>query len=154
MTYADDFNLRAKELIKINDIADAIDAINGQINANWTAYTPTYGGSGSMTYTSITTFHASYLVIGKLVFIAIRTTAGTIGGTPSTTITVSCPSGITLVNTGAPNFSRVFDNGAWVSVGGVLDRVNNTTFGASRGDNANWTAGTAHFGGLFIWTIA
>ena len=46
---------------------------------DWQTWTPTYGGGGSMTFTSVTTTRARYLPIGGLVFGMIRF-SGTTGG--------------------------------------------------------------------------
>lgn len=53
-------------------------------------FTPTLSASGSMTYTATTVSHFKYSITGNQIFLAFRFT-GTVGGTPSTTITATLP---------------------------------------------------------------
>lgn len=57
--------------------------------ANFT-YTPNYSAAGSMTYTSVTTSNASFIVTGNIVFIRLMA-YGTTGGTPSTVLLATPP---------------------------------------------------------------
>lgn len=104
---------------------------------DWTSWTPTYAGSGSMTWTSITTNHALYCQIGKVVFFSIRA-QGTFGGTAAATITFTLPITPTQVVGGAcliDDGSRV--SGNWLNSGGtaLVNRYDATNFslGTSRG---------------------
>ena len=57
------------------------------------SYTPSYGASGSMTFTSVTTTFARYQYLGgDLMYITFRAD-GTLGGTTSSQVSVSLPSG-------------------------------------------------------------
>lgn len=56
----------------------------------WFDYVPTYGATGSMTYTSVSTIHAKFHVYGKSCFYSIYS-SGTTGGTASYGLTVSSP---------------------------------------------------------------
>lgn len=58
----------------------------------WSDWTPTYGGTGSMTYTSVTTQKAKYKVDNGRVYFVLRA-FGTTGGTADVTITASLPYG-------------------------------------------------------------
>lgn len=57
---------------------------------NWLTWTPTYSASGSLTYTSISTYRARYKVSGGQLLLDFSS-AGTTGGTASNTITVTIP---------------------------------------------------------------
>lgn len=60
------------------------------INWLWTDWTPTISVVAPMTISSVSVSQASYLQIGKFVFVRMRFSA-TIGGTPSSTIRVTTP---------------------------------------------------------------
>ena len=51
---------------------------------------PTYTGSGSLTYTSVTENKASYKIVGNKVFIELKT-SGTTGGTTSSSLYITAP---------------------------------------------------------------
>ena len=57
---------------------------------DWTSWTPTYTGSGSLTYTSVTTNHAKYVRIGDMVVIMVKAT-GTVGGAAAKQIQFTLP---------------------------------------------------------------
>jgi hypothetical protein len=62
-----------------------------QIKAEaWTAWTPTYGGSASMTWGTVTTRVANYIKVGKTVFYRIDA-VGTTAGTAASNISFSLP---------------------------------------------------------------
>jgi len=76
---------------KINELEDKINALKTiQTGGIWTAWTPSYSASGSMTYTSVTTNFARYSLVGKICFIRLQAT-GTTGGTASTSIIFTAP---------------------------------------------------------------
>lgn len=56
----------------------------------WFSYTPTYGGSGSMTFGTVTTNVAKFAINGNSLQVVISSN-GTTGGTASNTITATCP---------------------------------------------------------------
>ena len=66
----------------------------------WAAWTPTYGsGTNTMTYTAVTTTASQYTVIGNTCFFYLSA-SGTTGGTATTHIDFSLPSGVVpTVNT-------------------------------------------------------
>lgn len=64
--------------------------LSALINWLWTDWTPTVTVVAPMTISAVTISRASYLQIGKFVFVRIRMSA-TIGGTPSSTIQVTTP---------------------------------------------------------------
>lgn len=75
----------------IEDVADLIETIaSASHDTVWTPWTPTYGASGSMTYTSVTTNVAKYIRLGTACF-CILNFNGTTGGTASTIITATLP---------------------------------------------------------------
>lgn len=145
MAYAD--ALRSK-LWTPNDAANLIEGIVGSSTnthpATWTSWTPTYGGSGSMTYGSVTTIIGVYAKLGKLLFIMLYAN-GTVGGTPSTDILVSAPAGITFdtgsATTAFPGF--LYDS-AQIH-GHVLFSSTNIAF---RKDGGNWNAGANKYVGF------
>lgn len=53
-------------------------------------WTPSYSASGSMTYTSVSTVFAKYIIFGKILFFELRA-AGTTGGTASNTLIATLP---------------------------------------------------------------
>lgn len=59
-------------------------------NTAWTDWTPTYSAGGSMTFGTITTNHAKYIQVGKIVFFTIYFT-GTTGGSADPAINFSLP---------------------------------------------------------------
>jgi hypothetical protein len=107
---------------------------------------PTYTGSGSMTYTSVTTYAARYRIIGYHCEVQ-HTSTGTVGGTPAASIRVSLP--ISAVDKYVLNGGGfAFTNG--VSQTGGCGSVNgdNTLleFYISAVAGTNWTAGAIWVG--------
>ncbi len=104
-------------------------AENPQGFPQWFSYTPTYGANGSMTYTSVTTTISRFRISGKKCELQIRA-VGTIGGTPSTNITITPPvnsanvysslAGACIYDGGSPRCTArvLFDNSAsLISIG-------------------------------------
>lgn len=94
MGWADTYNLRDKDNCKINDIADAFEAL--QTASGPLVYTDysgsiTWGGGGSMTVTNPSTEVAEYCQIGELVHFYMYDSTLTIGGTPHATLWCSLP---------------------------------------------------------------
>ena len=56
----------------------------------WQTWTPTYSAIGSMTYTSVTTTFARYMVFGRMILFEIRA-IGTTGGTASSGLIATLP---------------------------------------------------------------
>ena len=105
----------------------------------FSTWAPSYGASGSMTFTSVTTNHARYLQIGKFVFFTVRAT-GTVGGTPSQILTFTLPVAPTSDVFSAGG--NVFDNGSWRGCNCQFSG-SGSTFSAYRYDSGNYTAGAA-----------
>lgn len=74
---------------------------------NFATWNPTYGASGSMTWTSISTNYAKYLRRGNIVYFTINAT-GTIGGTASSDLTFSLP--VDFASTSIAGPAIVFNN--------------------------------------------
>lgn len=88
------------DTIDDNTPAGSLWSNRNEINAMgtaWTDWTPTYGGSGSMTYTSVTTTKARYKMLGKTLSVMLNV-MGTTGGTPNIGITVSMPGSLTALD--------------------------------------------------------
>lgn len=60
------------------------------LGRGWESWAPIYGGTGTMTYSGVTTEVAAYLRVGSIVFLRLRA-SGTTGGTASTGITFTLP---------------------------------------------------------------
>jgi hypothetical protein len=74
-----------------NDIANLIEGIVvAGYPLAFTAWTPTYGAGGSMTFTSVTTTRARYFRIGKFV-VCLISFSGTTGGSASNGINLTGP---------------------------------------------------------------
>jgi hypothetical protein len=101
-------------------------------------WTPTLGASGSMTYTSTSVDFAKYWQTGKQGNFILRFT-GTVGGTPSNTLTATLPAGI--ANSAAACTAYVSDNSANVGGFGYIDNSNELV-SVRRYDGAAYTAGT------------
>lgn len=63
---------------------------NPQGFPDWFNWTPTFGGSGSMTYTAVTTRYARFRISGRTLMLAIYAN-GTTGGSASNTLTATIP---------------------------------------------------------------
>ena len=117
-----------------------LDTTAGEPGGAWTTWTPTYGASGSLTYTSVTTGYAKYLQIGKTIFFNLYAT-GTTGGTASNSITFTLP-------VAAANLYNVFSGGvlpgSGVTVGGFAFTDNSATVVFVRKyDSSNYALGGA-----------
>ena len=99
----------------------------------FTAATPTYGGGGDMTFTSVSETYNKFKVSGKTVTYKLRA-AGTTGGVASTTITFSLP--VTAAGShGKGTGCGTYDSG-WKS--GYVTGVNSTVAQVFKGDGSNW----------------
>lgn len=106
----------------------------------WTSWTPTYGATGSMTYTSVTTISAAYIQIGKLVLFKLIC-SGTTGGTASYAITFTVP-----VTRSTADYAALA--GGWgydsATCGVCIDGGNSTTVArVLRYNFANWGLGAS-----------
>lgn len=110
-------------------------------DTEWTAWTPTFTASGSMTYTPVTTNKAVYRQVGKLVFFRIDA-SGTTGGVASNTLFFTLP--VTAKDTfGVVGTGLVVD----VSAAGAFAYFESTTqAGVQKYNVANFSlaAGIAH----------
>jgi hypothetical protein len=148
MTFADDYNLRNPDLVKINDIADAVDALSGTP----VVYTPTFSAEGSMTYTSVTIFRSTYAKVGNLLILNFRSSAGTIGGTPSSYINITTPIAITNTFEGAHSAFFLYENGAWKT--GTVTTAATGNVRVYKPDASVFTAGDCYFGYTIICPLA
>lgn len=100
-------------------------------------YTPTYQGSGSMTYTSVTTTFAKFRIDGARCFV-IHRSIGTTGGTASNELQCTVP--VTADNT-----SGFYANGAYADdtvSGGTSGHVHvGTVFRCFKYDSSNYGLG-------------
>lgn len=123
--------------------------VNGSITPNeledgsgstWVmqSWTPTYGASGAMTFTGVTTTYAKYIQIGKLVFFWVAAT-GTLGGTINTGITFTLP--LTSTTSGGSYGSATVLPSGGSNVGAQLLATSTTVALVRRYDNANITLG-------------
>lgn len=101
----------------------------------WTAWVPTYGATGSMTYGTVTTNSARYIQIGKTVFFQLSAD-GTTGGTASDTITFTLP--VTAKNA-LQQFSGYITD--VTSLAAFVYSVNATTAGVRGYGGANYGLG-------------
>jgi len=86
ITGGSDYTL-ANATISANYYSHASSPIGFPNVFNWT---PSYSGSGSLTYSSVTTYLSTFMISGKTVFFVLRT-RGTTGGTTSNAILATLP---------------------------------------------------------------
>ncbi len=106
---------------------------------NWTNWTPTYSASGTMTFTSVTTTYAHYLVKDDTVHFSIKAT-GTTGGAASSQIRFTLP---TVPDN---DFADGISGGGLVIDGGYLGgffahQGTSNTIAVTRYDLGNWSLG-------------
>lgn len=101
----------------------------------WLSWAPTYGGTGSLTFTSVSTAEARYKVIYDMCSLAINAT-GTTGGTTSSRVTFTIPFERPGGTSDAGFGAAVIDGGIYVA--GFCIPENSTTLGIGRYDGANW----------------
>jgi hypothetical protein len=95
-------------------------------------YQPTYSASGSMTYTSVTTTTAKYIIFGQNIYLNVRT-IGTTGGTAATRLQCTAPftridsSGINVVVQDGSSF--IGGNAYWDSSNILVGRYDGANFG-------------------------
>lgn len=114
----------------------AWDHVSG-IPEQWATWSPSYSATGSMTFTSVTTFYAKYQVVGKTCYFAISA-LGNVGGTASTSLKFTVP--VAMSATGAfGGGCAAQDNSAWK--GGFYQAFDTSTAQVSRYDGASFTVG-------------
>ena len=98
-------------------------AENPQEFPDWFNWAPTYGASGSMTYTQVTTNVAKFKIIGKCCYVEFGA-RGTTGGTASTDITVTPPvipvSQSFYIGGGATLYDAGILSGNWYSASNLI----------------------------------
>jgi hypothetical protein len=77
----------------------------------WFDYTPTYGGTGSLTFTSVTTQEATYAIKGTAIHLILGA-VGTTGGTASSGIRFTIPLAISTPRYFYCSGAKVSDSGA------------------------------------------
>lgn len=107
-------------------------------------WTPTYGASGSMTFTSVTTHLANYVEFGRLKLGNVIA-RGTTGGTADTGIRFSLPTSADATNffisgTGSPGFPAFCNDGGTLS-GGFLQLSAANQAQVVKSTVANWGLG-------------
>jgi hypothetical protein len=122
-------------------IRDNIVALNAGTNTGvaWTTWTPTLTPDASMTLTSQVNTYCKYIIIGKTLYFNLICTY-TIGGTPSTKITVSGFPTANAATRGTVSVS-IYDNGA-VDIAGNGQFSSGTALDIYKYDGSAFTAGS------------
>ena len=134
-------NLSGSEFLAGDLVICAYDGTNmrleGPRGAILTGWTPTYtaSGTGSPTYTTVTTNYGKYYRMGKLVFCQIYAT-GTTGGTTVNGLRFSLPFACASSTFGGGG-AWVYDGGA-SNVAGFLSQVSTTVMQVSKYDGSNF----------------
>lgn len=116
--------------------------LEDNIEAAWTDWVPTYSGSGSMTYTGITTTKARYKVVGKTCKVQLNF-YGTTGGVAGITLIASLPANI-----------RSKDANNYVPALISQDTFATVALGAIRADGGNPTSNLNFFLASFgVWGL-
>lgn len=130
------------DAIRLNATTKAFELWNGsawvahlpEIKTDWT---PTYGGSGSMTVSGPNTYYARYAKFGKLVFAAIYCDID-LGGTAAPYWTFTAPVAAANIGYEQGVFAVVRDGS--VDIAGFLKLTpNSTTVKIYKSDSSNWT---------------
>ncbi len=110
---------------------------------HWFNWVPVYSGSGSMTFTAVTTTYARFKIEGRMVTYVVRA-SGTTGGTAGTTILLTVP--VVGINIGATTMSvaTFVDTGVGIARG-YIDPASGLigTVKQAAGIDGNWGLGTA-----------
>jgi len=114
---------------------------NPQGFPQWFSYTPTYGGSVSMTYTSVTTTHAKFSIQGNVCTISAYF-QGTTGGTASNALTFTAP--VASINNIAYVGGIVGDGGTTLA-GSVLFNSSTTVITCRKYDVSNFGLGGSRY---------
>lgn len=112
---------------------------------SWQDYTPTYGGGGSMTFTSVNTTVARWVKAGAVGMVRLAFD-GTTGGSASNLITATLPPELVArsPSTHSANSASILDASAGSSIGGgqIFINTGNQTFQIFKPDATNWGLGT------------
>lgn len=132
MSISSDFDLRDDDVLRMENVADAIDQFD-----NWLDYTPTV--TGTMTISSLDISKAKWKQYGTELGIDISFTC-TISGTSSTLIIVSLPSFTGTIDRQpfACSFSQPSDGGAKLALGVSFD----SSMFVKKYDGAAWSNDT------------
>jgi len=98
----------------------------------WATWSPTYGGSGSLTFTSVSTAVAQYQRHGSLIVFNLTAT-GTTGGTTNTALTFTAP---VSLSGGTPALAAYATD--TVLTGGAAYFSSATTVEVKKADASNW----------------
>lgn len=151
MAYAD---LIRSAIATWEDVADLIEGIFvAGYPLVYTTWVPTYGGGGSMTYTSVSTTYARYWFAGKHCHCTVYV-SGTTGGSASSYITMTLPAtAASLTDQRVP--MSVDDGGSAPYIGKILIPTGSNTARISKPDNSNWGLGANRlFYGAFSFETA
>jgi hypothetical protein len=111
MAYADSIRTSTATM---NAAATLIDGIGSSTSTlAWSSWTPTYSGSGSLTFGTVTTNYGKYIQLGKFVVFVLRAT-GTTGGTTNDAILFTPP----------VNAAAATTTGLAIGAGTVTDSTN------------------------------
>lgn len=149
MAYADGIRSPSATLETIASLIEGI-GVSGFPLA-WTTWAPTYTGSGTLTYGTVTTSYARYIQIGKLVILIIRAT-GTVAGA-GTEIRFTLPVTAAATMTGFLGGWGYVVDAATTSV--AVPYLQSTTVAAVlKSAGTNWTAGTDNIAVGLIYEAA
>lgn len=128
----------------MEDIATLIEGSIGSSSndAVSTSWTPSYAASGSMTFTSVTTDIAKYVIKGAEVTVFFRFT-GTTGGTASTNITFTLPYASSNVAAAVQYLNAVYISQGTSASGFVYVNNNSSTANVIKEDTSNWGLGAS-----------
>lgn len=143
VSIANNINLRAKKaggtkqsIFKLNT-SDKLQ-YDTALDWNFATFTPSaYGGTGSLTFTSVTPSNNFYLQLGDLLYVHFRAT-GTTGGTTSTELTWDLPGGFTAQASNLELGVSVFE-ASGNSKPGRCYAVSGTQFRVSKYDLSNFS---------------
>lgn len=134
-----DIELQQSNILKGPFTKSRDTTVGNALSAKWMDWTPTYSGSGSMTYTNVTTNHARYMIQGKIVYFSIFA-IGTTGGSMNNTLIASLPvPAAQSAQQPQAALTRDSSSGASVMGGG---QVTQNGIGVRKADGSNYTAGT------------
>lgn len=102
--------------------------------APWEEWEPQYGGTGTLTYTSVVTRKARYFILGQLGWFTIEA-IGTTGGAGNA-ITFTLP--FTPISLGDVTFSTYIEDGGGIA--GYSRLLSGNTVRVFRYDSVNWGA--------------
>ena len=137
MSISSDFDLRNEDVLRMENVADAIDQLAGD---NFASYTPTIEGGGSMTISGLTINYARWFQAGKKIVVQVDFTA-TLGGTAASSVEVSIP-----VSVGFQSIPSLFaqpSNAGTQGAGGSF--VSGAQIDIRKSDGTNFSLDTGRF---------